>query len=206
MPLGQILSETPLNHTGIWACNVYPIGIAFAFLVPADVSLSLWVFFLFTCAEMQISHWMGRPIGAGGPSGSFMAWQEAGAYIVFAAMMLWAARRPLADVVRKAFGRREVDDSQEPIGHRLAFWGFVFSFVAMSVWLALHKMGPLVSVIFVTLSFVIVIGVARLVTQGGVFFVLQRYLVSGLAAGGVGRSIDNGVSSRSSGNSSSADG
>jgi hypothetical protein len=188
VPLSQILSGTPLGQTGIWASNIYPIGIAFAFLVPADVSLSIWFFFLFTRAEMQVSHWMGRPIGWGGASGNFMAWQEAGAYAVFALLMLWSARRSLAEVARKAFGRAPgVDDSEEPIGHRLAFWGFAGSFMAMVLWFARYRMSLGVAAVFVALSFVLVLGVARLVAQGGVFFVLQEWkpvdIIHGVSGG-----------------------
>ncbi|MCK4375432.1 MAG: hypothetical protein KAX19_08890, partial [Candidatus Brocadiae bacterium] len=188
VPVPAILWGTPLEHMGIWAAHVYPIAIAFAFLVPSDISLSIWLFFLFTRSEMQVSHWLGRPIGWGGPSGHFMAWQEAGSYIVFVLMMLWAARRQLLTVFRKAVGLGDgVDDSDEPLGHRLAFYGFVGSFIGMAAWLAYYQMNFLVALGFVALMLVLILGVARLVTQGGVFFVLQEWkpvdLLHGISGG-----------------------
>lgn len=188
LPIPVILWETPLSHTGIWAANIYPIAVAFAFLVPSDISLSIWFFFLFTRSEMQVSHWLGVPIGWGGPSGNFMAWQEAGSYIAFALMMLWASRRQFRDVFRKAAGLdNNVDDSQEPLSYRLAFWGFTVSFVGMTAWFLYYQMNVFVAVVFVGLSFVLALGVARLVTQGGVFFVLQQWkpvdLIHGVSGG-----------------------
>ncbi|KPK57444.1 MAG: hypothetical protein AMK73_10145 [Planctomycetes bacterium SM23_32] len=62
IPLDSILWGTPLGQLGIWAAHVYPVAIAFAFLVPSDVSLSIWVFFLFIRFEVQASYWIGRPL------------------------------------------------------------------------------------------------------------------------------------------------
>lgn len=189
LPIPTILWETPLAQTGIWAADIYPIAIAFAFLVPSDVSLSIWFFFLFTRSEMQASYWLGAPIGWSGPSGDFMAWQEAGAYTVFVLMMLWTARRQLARVVGKAtgLGRGAVNDADEPISHRLAFWGLVGSSLGMVAWLAYYQMNAFVAAAFVALMLVLVLGVARLVAQGGVFLVLQEWkpvdLIHGLSGG-----------------------
>jgi hypothetical protein len=173
LPIQSVLWGTPLQHMDMWSGFIYPIAIGFAFLVPSDISLSIWLFFLFTRLELQGSHWIGRPI-QGGTWGPFMTWQQAGAYVVFVAMMLWAARRHLAAVARKALGLDgSVDDSEEPVGYRVAFWGLLVSFLGMAVWLAVHKMNFLVAVAYLALVMVLALGLARLVAQGGVFFVQQ---------------------------------
>jgi hypothetical protein len=159
----------------------------FAFLVPSDISLSVWFFTLFQAFELQFSHWIGRPLqaGAGGP---FMKWQQAGAYLVFVAMMLWAARRHLATVARKAlFLNGSVDDSDEPISYVFAFWGFILSFLGLALWLTYYKMGFFIAVVYMALMFVLALGLARLISQGGVFFVQQRWqppdLIHGISGG-----------------------
>jgi hypothetical protein len=187
LPVGEILWGTPLGQLGIWAARVYPIAVGFAFLVPSDVSLSIWFFFLFTCFEVQLSNWMGTPL-VGGGWGPFMNWQEAGSYVAFAVMMLWAARRQLASVARKALVPRSgVDDSEEPVSYRLAFWGFIVTFLGMAAWYAVHGMTVAVALAFVALAFALTLGLARLVTQGGVFLVLQQWkpvdLIHGLSGG-----------------------
>ena len=35
---------------------IFPIAIGFAFLVPSDVSLSMWFFYVFTCLELQTAY------------------------------------------------------------------------------------------------------------------------------------------------------
>jgi hypothetical protein len=187
LPLQEVLGGTPLGQLGIWAAHVYPVAIAFAFLVPRDVSLSIWLFFLFIRFEVQGSHWIGRPL-VGGGWGAFMHWQEAGSYVAFVLLMLWAARRQLAAVLRRALGlARAVDDSEEPLGYRLAFWGFVASAGAMVAWFTLYGMGPFVALAYVALGLVLTLGLARLVAQGGVFLVLQQWkpvdLIHGITGG-----------------------
>jgi hypothetical protein len=175
MPLGEILWGTPLGNLGLWTVPLYPIAVGFAFLVPSDISLSIWFFLMFVCFQIQFSYWVGTPI-PNGHWGPFMAWQQAGAYLVFVVMMFWAARRHLGNVVRKAFGRgRKVDDSDEPISYRFAFWGFVISFLGMAGWFTYYGMNFLVAVALLLLMFTVVLGLARLVSQGGVFFVQQRW-------------------------------
>ena len=130
----NLLWGTPIEQIQIGGVFVYPMAIGFAFLVPADVALSVWFFFLFTRMELLTAGWMGQPI-TNGTFSPFMAWQQAGAFIIFTIMTFWAARRHLAAVVRKAFTRApQVDDSVEPISYRAGFWGLVLSLAGMVTW------------------------------------------------------------------------
>ncbi|MCK4376490.1 MAG: hypothetical protein KAX19_14230, partial [Candidatus Brocadiae bacterium] len=70
---------------------------------------------------------------------------------------------------------RSIDDSAEPISYRLGFWGFVVSFIAMAAWFAWYGMDFFVALLLLALMFTLVLGLARLISQGGVFFVQQRW-------------------------------
>jgi len=175
LPIQEVLWGTPIESMQLGIAYIYPIAIGFAFLVPSDISLSIWFFFLFARLELQFAYAIGQPI-QGGAWGPFMSWQQAGSYVVFVLMMLWAARRHLLVVFKKATGLdRRADDAEEPISHRLSFWGFVVSFLGMAAWLTVHKMNFFVALLFLALMFVLVLGLARLVAQGGMFFVQQRW-------------------------------
>ncbi len=175
VPIQDVLWGTPIQYLDMGSGYIYPIAIGFAFLVPSDTSLSIWFFFIFTRLELQFSNWIGQPIESG-TWGPFMAWQQAGSYVVFVLMMFWAARRHLWAVFKKATGLdASVDDREEPIGYRLGFWGFVVSFLGMGLWLWHYGMNFLVALLFLALMFVLVLGLARLIAQGGVFFVQQRW-------------------------------
>lgn len=174
-PVHEVLWETPLNRLAIFRAHIIPLAIGFAFLVPADVSLSVWLFFILVSFEFQVSHWLGVPM-QGGKSGPFLNWQQAGAYVTFAVMMLWATRRHLADVVRKAFGGgRDVDDSQELVPYAWGFWGLAIAVTGMVTWYSAYGLNPLKSALLLMLVFTIALGHARMVAQGGIFFVQHTW-------------------------------
>ena len=204
----DLLWGTSIEQFQIGGTYIYPMAVGFAFLVPADVALSVWLFFLFTRFELLTAGWMGQPI-PNGTFSPFMAWQQAGAFIVFTLMMFWAARRHLADVARKALARApQIDDSAEPIGYRAGFWGLVISLAGMVMWFvwftcpALHSgaagwgsrlqeaalMVP-VAVLLFSLAFSVVLVHARLIGQGGIFFTQQTWqppeLLHGVTQGSI---------------------
>ncbi|MCK4376513.1 MAG: hypothetical protein KAX19_14350, partial [Candidatus Brocadiae bacterium] len=122
LPMRDIFLGTPLEPMSFDNINLWPSAVGFAFLVPADVSLSIWFFYFFARFELQAAYWAGWG-HYGGTYGNLMRWQQAGAYIACTVGMLWMARRHLLAVLRKAVGLARLDDSEEPIGYRLAFWG-----------------------------------------------------------------------------------
>ncbi len=169
-PINQVFADTEWWRMHIADGWVFPIGIGFAFLVPSDISLSIWVFYIFTCIEIQAAYYIGRPL-EGGPWGPFMKWQQAGAFVVFAVGMLWTARRHLWAVLKKATGRDPtVDDSDEPIGYRLGFWGLLASLAGMIAWYVHFGMSVWTALVLLGLIFAIVLVHARLISQGGLFF------------------------------------
>ncbi len=174
-PLMPVLGGTPLGNSSIDAATIYPLVIGIAFLVPADVSLSVWFFYLLTRLELQFSFWIGRPI-QGGTYGAFMAWQQTGAFLVFAGMIFWAARKHLARLVKKALVFEEGEaDADEPISYRVSFWGFVLAFVGLVTWYTLYGMRVYTAVAMLLLVLCIALIHARLVSQGGIFFTQQTW-------------------------------
>ncbi|MCK4376491.1 MAG: hypothetical protein KAX19_14235 [Candidatus Brocadiae bacterium] len=187
VPINQVFSDTEWWRMQISDGWIFPIGIGFAFLVPSDISLSMWLFYVLMCGEILTAHYIGRPL-EGGPWGAFMWWQQAGAFIAVTIGMVWMARRHLWAVVRKAVGRAPgVDDSDEPIGYRLGFWGLVASAAGMIAWYVYFGMSLWVAVSLLALVLSVVLVHARLVAQGGLFFTQQSWnppdIIHGLSGG-----------------------
>jgi hypothetical protein len=175
VPVSQFLSDTDWWRVGMRDGYFFPIAIGFAFLVPADVSLSIWLFYLLANSEVMAFFYAGSPL-EGNMSSPFMYYQQAGAFIAFAVCMIYMARRHLWAVLRKAFGKGpDVDDSAEPVGYALAFWLFVAAMAGMVVWYYYFKMPIWGAVLLLALEFTIVLVHARLVTQGGLFFTQQGW-------------------------------
>jgi len=186
-PVNQVFAGTDWWRIQIADGWVFPIGIGFAYLVPADISLSMWFFYLFTCLEIQTAYYLGSPLESG-PWGPFMHWQQAGAFAVLTVGLLWSARRHVWRVFLEAIGRsRSRTDAEEPIGYRLAFWGLLVSLAGMVAWNVYFRMSLWVSLMMVAMVLSIVIVHARLVTQGGLFFTQHSWnsvdLLHGISGG-----------------------
>jgi len=169
VPLRQTLLGTPLENMWFADFELWWMPIGFAYLVPADVSLSIWFFYLFGRLELVTCYWFGSSLGRGTWS-PLMRWQQCGAYIVFVLGMLFMARRHLAAVFAKAVGRgRDVDDSREPVRYRLAFWGFVVGFGLVVAWFAYYDMRLWVAVLLCALLLCVQLVHARMVSQSGLY-------------------------------------
>jgi len=167
-PIAEVLRGTPLEPAGFDDVYLQLPHVGFAFLVPADVSLGVWVFFLFSRLELLAGNWLALPEAGGGTWSPMMRWQQFGAYAVFMAGMLFMARRHLARLVGKALGLSGADDSDEPVGYRVAFWGFVASIGVCVAWYAWHGVRPGMALVLLGLIMCSYLVYARIVAQGGV--------------------------------------
>ncbi|MGD2175562.1 MAG: hypothetical protein PVJ27_09175, partial [Candidatus Brocadiaceae bacterium] len=168
-PFADAFQGTPLEHAGFANVDLWPLAVGFAFLVPADVSLSVWFFFLFSRVQILIARSLALPEGAG-TWAPLMSWQQAGAYIAFALGALFMARRHLLAVVRRAIGMRNApDDSGEPVGYPLAFWGFLLAIAGCLAWYWYHGMKLLSAAAALALLFCWFLAYARMVAQGGMY-------------------------------------
>jgi hypothetical protein len=174
VPFWRVFSETSLNYVNVSDGLIFPLAIGFAFLVPSDVSLSIWFFYVFMCIQIMIAQGLGRPL-EGGRSGPFLQWQQAGAFLALTAGLLYMARRHLWTVLRAGFGRSDgADSSSEPIGFPLAFWGFLASVAGLVLWNMHFGLNAVAALAMIALTFSIVLVHSRMVAQGGVFFT-QHY-------------------------------
>ncbi|MHC4481340.1 MAG: DUF6785 family protein, partial [Planctomycetota bacterium] len=184
LPLKDAFLDTPFEQLYLENISVNWLAIGFAYLVPADVSLSVWFFYLFGRGELKTASVMGSSL----QQGELMQWQMSASYVVFTLGVLFMARRHLTDVVRKAIGLgRKIDDSAEPVAYGLGFWGFMVCCVGMVGWLAYHGMKAWVGVALLFGWICIMVVHARLVAQSGLYLtdirVQGAQIVHGLSGG-----------------------
>ncbi len=192
LPFWQVFSETALNYVNISDGKIYPLAIGFAFLVTSDVSLSIWLFYIFMGGQIVIAHTMGRPL-EGGRSGPFLRWQQSGAFLALTVGMFYMSRRHLWAVLKKALRRAsEVDDSAEPIGYRFAFWGLVATLAGLIAWNVWFGLGVWTAIALMGLTFSMVLVHTRMVAQGGLFFIQQSWSPSWFLHGITGGRIFSG--------------
>jgi len=115
--LGQYFTEKPWNAMGSIPVPFYPFVIGLGFLLPLDLSFSLWFFYLFRKAQEVATSAMGVRL----PRFPYLSEQSAGAWFGLFFIAVWVTRSHLKEVFKKVFGlKTSLDDSEEPISYRLA--------------------------------------------------------------------------------------
>jgi hypothetical protein len=111
----------PWNAIGWTPVSYYPFIVGLSFFLPTDVSFSCWFFYLFRKAEQVFAAATGWGRLRGAP---FLIEQSYGAWMAFAGLAVWSARRHLRAVWRTVWDLPGgVDDSREPMPYRFAMAG-----------------------------------------------------------------------------------
>jgi len=145
--------------------------VGFAYLLPLDVSFSMWFFLLFFRFQDVVGSWLGYQYDSMPlyPAHYYIGYQAVGAAVAVCISMLWLARPHLKMVwQRVSRGAHETLDANEVMPYRAAFWGMLISFALIIVWCTLAGMNPLVAT-FMVGCFVlfVVLVMARCVAEVG---------------------------------------
>ena len=147
-------------------------AMCFAFFADLTVLFSIWFFYLVAILEIGVLNQLG--ISASGAAGG-AAWavksQHFGGFWIFVFWGFWVARHHLRDVFGKAFGRRpDVDDSDELFSYRMALIGLTAGLLYIGFWLNQTGMSVPVIMLFLVITLLLYIGVARIVAETGMVF------------------------------------
>jgi len=152
------------------------VAVGVGYFVPQDVLLSIWLFYLIIkVGEVAILSHTGRWfLGSGGMfiwGDAGIAWQSFGAFVVFVALMVFRGRSQLREFINAAF-RRGPSYTNEPMTPRTTISVFLVSISFMMLWLDYFQLPLKVVLIFMPLLLLIYLGVARVVCQSGIFYVV----------------------------------
>jgi hypothetical protein len=152
--IGGYITEKPWSAIGRTPVGISPFAIGLGFLMPLDLSLSCWVFYLFWKLELIIGDVMGlRSL----PLFPYIPEQSFGAYVGVCLISLWIGRRHLAWVFRQLFSRNDVN-SGEPVGFRYAF--LILGTGLLYLIIFCHQAGMSLWVIFLFFAFYFAISTA----------------------------------------------
>jgi hypothetical protein len=187
--------------------------IGLAYLLPLELSFSLWFFYFFFLAQQVIADHLGVPLTnvQAYPVKSFVGHQMIGGILVYAVYGLWGAREHLREVVRKALGfrvqgsgfgedatrntqhatRNPSDDANEPLSFRFALFGVIIGLLFISTWGYLTDAGFIATLIIFVLFFLVHIIAVRLVCEGGMLYVQHPFrpvniMLAALGTSGLG--------------------
>jgi hypothetical protein len=151
--------------------SLYPFVIGIAYFAPLDVTFSCWFFFIVTLVE----HILGSALGfdatvvqSNRAAFPYIGYQGAGAFLGLALVSLFASRKYLTEVYRKAIGTNPaLDDSGEPMSYRAAFIGLVVSLAAMTVFCVVAGMNALVAFVVIIMGLLYMLSATRVRAETG---------------------------------------
>lgn len=146
--------------------------IGFAYLLPLDVSFSMWFFLLFFRLQDVVASYLGlkwdiMPFYGG--TRYHQGFQSAGAFATLVVVMLWLARPHLRLVAQRVFSNKGQDiDRNEFMSYRTAFFGGVMALLLLTLWLKMAGMSPFVAFFMVSVFvFVVMLVLTRCVAEIG---------------------------------------
>jgi hypothetical protein len=148
------------------------LAFGIGYFVPNNILLSIWVFYIATLFEEAIfNKYLPFGRGYGGMfvwGNAAISWQSFGAFFVMTLSSLLMARRHIWGFLKDGW-RGERGDGINP---RLSFVLFFGSLAFIAAWLLSSGMPPAAVAIFLPTVLLIYVGLARIVCQTGVFYVV----------------------------------
>jgi len=144
-------------------------------LLPSEVSLSLWLFYVLYRVQLLI--WASFGVAEGSQAGNiinpraFISFEEAGGFVALALVALYQSRQTIHAAVLDLAGRSpEGDDPYAPLRGRTALIGFLVANAALFWWASAAGMQWWGFALIMGLFYAVLIGAARLVAAGGVMY------------------------------------
>ena len=168
--------------------------LGFSYLINANIAAGVWIFYLLAKVEKAFLVVSGirsvQKTTFGASDFPLMAYQGVGALIALVLVGLWVGREHLKNVVLKAIGRgAHINDADEIMSYRAAFFGSVGGIGVMSLWFWTMGMPFWVALLFVLTAILVFIGMTRIVAEAGLPVVRSPLAVPELIGQGLGSAL-----------------
>lgn len=178
------------NTLGLYFRLSFPM-IGFFYLVHLDAAFSLWFFNLLSLIARGFMNIFGitmrESLGIYGSPSPIFAHLGMGAMITLVIAGLWVARSHLKDVFRKALtGDKRIDDSNETLSYKTAFFGMIVGLIVMTIWLTMSGIPLKVVPMFLFGAFLLFLGLTRVVTESGMAEAVASTISSSFVVSGIG--------------------
>ncbi|MCG9128538.1 hypothetical protein JT359_13140 [Candidatus Poribacteria bacterium] len=150
-------SDRPWNAMGRLPIYVYPFAIGLGYLMPLDLALSFWGFYLFWGLQRVLFTATGWTTAI-----SFQTEQRTGAWIGIGLLALVTSRREIFRVLRGVFTFK----SKDPL-YNLAVFGFIIGLGCVLVFWYFAGLSPWVTLGYFAIYFVLCIGMTRMRAELG---------------------------------------
>lgn len=160
---GHLFTERPWNAIGGISMSFYPFVIGLGFLMPLDLAFSGWFFFIFHKMELVMT----SALGINTPGFPYYDEQCFGAAVGICLFLLIYSRRYLKSVLKTAFGKRNIDDKDEPIRYKFAVLGIILGFTFLIIFSIRIGMSLWFIPIFFSIHFTILLVITRMRAEQG---------------------------------------
>jgi hypothetical protein len=171
--LEDFFTDKPWNAVGYFHISVMYSIIGIAYMVPANVSLSCWFFYLIGKAENVFAAAVGW---RGGETGGVLTRfpdlndQAVGAFFALFFLSLWMMRRHLWEVLKGAFKRSRVtssDAGREAMSYSFAVFGFILGTAFLVFWTWVAGLSPVWAFVFFGVFFIFQTVLSRIRAESG---------------------------------------
>ena len=163
--------SSPWNAAGYLLPGILPSIVGFGFLLPTEVSMSVWVFHFLYKLEAVAFAALGlqlRSVTSGYSAMQFTAYQDMGAYIALVAVIVYVAREHLRQAWCQAIGGKRGSEEGSP--YALAIFGGGAGLVLLIVVAGYAGISWPVALEFFVGYFIVCIAVSWITSSTGLLF------------------------------------
>ncbi len=162
--LGALFTERPWSAIRPLAIAWRPENLGLGYLVPTEITLSVWVFYLL----LRLANVFATALGYEPAGFPYVQEQSFGAYLALGVFLLFVGREHLGHIWRRAIrGDRTIDDSDEPMSYRGALIGLVVGLGGMLLWACAAGMALWTAAIYFALFLLFALVYARARAEAG---------------------------------------
>ncbi len=161
--IGHYFTERPWSAIGWTPLYIMPFAVGLGYLMPLEMSFSIWFFFLFWKVERIIGSAFGLFSWPGFP---YYGPQGLGAYSAIAFFALIGGRRHFYAVARSIF-KPQLEEASEPMKYRWAVFGFLAGLGFLLIFSYQGGMGIWIAVLYLLIYYLLAISVSRIRAEVG---------------------------------------
>ncbi len=179
----QLWRYPPWSSLGFGAVGFYFSAIGLGYLLPSDVSFSIWAFFLIfrlsrvVLTSFGIEH---DRLSLGIPSNEVA--YTLGGFMVWGLWLMWVARDHLGTIWRSVLCRAPADDEDEPIPLRVSAIGAAVCFLGIVMWTRATGVGTAFAFALWGLFALILLILTRIVAESGLLMVQTPFIPTDVLA------------------------
>jgi hypothetical protein len=170
----QMWKDPPWNALSLWSVPLYFSAVGVGYLLPCDVSLSIWVFFVLFRLQRVLRVSMGMdPMNSDIPNNEVAV--TVGGFVVWGAWLLWVARGHLKVIWGSVLSRSAGDDD-EPIPLRVAAIGAVVCFTGIVMWTKATGVSTAFALALWGIFALILLILTRIIAESGLLMVQTPFI------------------------------